>query len=60
MSLEDHELLTKHETVVLEVQVAIHELLGHGSGKLFQKQKDGKFNFDYENVKDFESGDVCS
>ncbi|OQV22426.1 Dipeptidyl peptidase 3 [Hypsibius exemplaris] len=60
ISNEDHELLSKHESLVLEIQVALHELLGHGSGKLFEQQKDGSFNFDREAVKDFESGDVCS
>ncbi|KAI0273622.1 aflatoxin-detoxifizyme [Gloeopeniophorella convolvens] len=47
---DDLELYKKWETKSFEVQVANHELLGHGSGKLLKEEADGTKNFDPEKV----------
>jgi len=47
---EDLETYNKWETKTFELQVANHELLGHGTGKLFQEDADGKLNFDPDKV----------
>lgn len=45
---EDLELYRKYRDPAFEVQVGIHELLGHGTGKLLQETKPGDYNFDVD------------
>lgn len=45
----DYELFNKYRNDSFEVQVGIHELLGHGSGKLLSELHDGSFNYDHAN-----------
>ena len=46
-SLDDLEFYRAHRDLAFEVQVGIHELLGHGTGKLLQETSAGTYNFDH-------------
>ncbi|ETI21994.1 hypothetical protein G647_06064 [Cladophialophora carrionii CBS 160.54] len=46
---QDDELYRKYRDPAFEVQVGIHELLGHGCGKLLQETAPGEYNFDIKN-----------
>ena len=46
LAAEDLDLYNKYDNTAFELQVANHELLGHGTGKLFQEDANGKLNFD--------------
>lgn len=45
---EDLSIYEKYRDPAFEVQVGIHELLGHGTGKLLQETSSGKYNFDID------------
>ncbi|KAF2274541.1 dipeptidyl-peptidase III [Westerdykella ornata] len=45
----DLALYRKYRDAAFEVQVGIHELLGHGCGKLLQETSPGEYNFDIHN-----------
>lgn len=45
----DDTLYRNFRDAAFEVQVGVHELLGHGTGKLLQETEPGVYNFDHEN-----------
>ncbi|KAK3362927.1 putative dipeptidylpeptidase [Lasiosphaeria hispida] len=45
----DLALYQKYRDAAFEVQVGLHELTGHGCGKLLQESSPGVYNFDHEN-----------
>ena len=46
---EDLDLYQENRDAAFEVQVGIHELLGHGTGKLLQETSPSVYNFDHKN-----------
>ncbi|OQV25422.1 Dipeptidyl peptidase 3 [Hypsibius exemplaris] len=46
LSESDAKLLQSHRKLVFDTIVGLHELLGHGSGKMFHEFANGSFDFD--------------
>ena len=48
---DDVDLIVKYDKESLTLTVALHELLGHGTGKLFTKDiETNQYNFPYETL----------
>lgn len=46
VSAEEAESFQKHKFPAYYIWVVLHELLGHGTGKMMCQESDGSFNFD--------------
>jgi len=57
---KEHQLYNELDIPAFEVQVGIHELLGHGTGKLFHETAEGTFNFPTDLKNPLTGGKITS
>jgi dipeptidyl-peptidase-3 len=60
MDPKDIDLDIKYYNESTFLIVAIHELLGHGTGKLFKKEQNGEFNFEKTLKHPFTNGEITT
>lgn len=60
ISPSDGELFNKYQDKSYDIDVAGHELLGHGSGKLFSEDESGVLNFDPDTINPITGQRVAS
>ncbi|XP_076283188.1 dipeptidyl peptidase 3 isoform X2 [Lasioglossum baleicum] len=58
LSKEDQDILNTYRLLSFEVQVSLHELLGHGTGKMLRQLGPDSYNFDKGSVKNPLTGEV--
>lgn len=60
LSEYDQTLMNTYRVASFEVQVALHELLGHGTGKLLKQLESGSYNFNIGKVKNPFTGELIN
>lgn len=60
LSQHDQTLMNTYRVASFEVQVALHELLGHGTGKLLKQLESGSYNFNIGKIKNPFTGELIN